>query len=440
MQKISRGVIFFCLLICVHFPGLATGKPLLTVSDAMSAALGQSTQLQAAGVNLQYAKYVKNHSYEAYLPKIEIGGNLSTSGSLIDGQFNGILISGGARLGLGFSLSGDSLTRSKAMSSNLQRAELSFQQAYDDLSSQVMSAYWSVALAESQNRRVKDYRDVVAGYSGKEAVKNGTSRERLEAKWSLAQADERFEHSSYRALQVKSRFGAVTGLVPSEYIFSSLPDIVPLDLPDAEVLCSDFSHGNLNLDVQIKQNELTYYTIREKSYKLDKYVPQVNISAGWGFAGNSRHFAPDYYRNGFSDSWSASVSVNVPLSAYLPGSWNDRSVKQADVDVQNALIRKEQTKASLVQAVDQAVLTVKHLQSLYMIQVGALGTVTSLYLEVSRDFNDGKVSIKDLHDIGTGLLDLENSLDDIRMQHLLACHDLARLLGTDIAGLRKLYI
>ena len=256
----------------------------------------------------------------------------------------------------------------------------------------------------------------------------------------FSQAEQQYEAQKLNLMTAENTkaidmiaFRAATG-IETDFRTEELPETVYLSLPSAEELFNEYSGSSIA--IQTYTNLLNIRKNAESTYKMTQYVPTLTATVNYNYAG------------GFDDSWkysnsshglTGSVSVNIPISSYIPGSSADVNRKDAADETRKAALDLENTKNSYLQGLETMKTTLEQLQNSIKMYERMRDLSKKTYDLAQESFDAGLMSADDLSSARNDYLTAEMNLTDLRVTHLTTSANFADTLGITLEELQEKY-
>ena len=438
------------LMMCM-VPLGADELPTITLDEAIAAAAENNLDLQKAGIALNQAIRKQNSVMTTYMPTFGISGSASTGASFPGSMttdpethlpmertttaFNGINFSAGANAS--FTFSGNMITDAESRALQKETASITYRSEYNSTVLGIISDYWNLAAddldVETQRLALED---AEASYnSAKEMYESGMTTELV-----FSQAEQQYEAQKLNLMTAENTkaidmiaFRAATG-IETDFRTEELPETVYLSLPSAEELFNEYSGSSIA--IQTYTNLLNIRKNAESTYKMTQYVPTLTATVNYNYAG------------GFDDSWkysnsshglTGSVSVNIPISSYIPGSSADVNRKDAADETRKAALDLENTKNSYLQGLETMKTTLEQLQNSIKMYERMRDLSKKTYDLAQESFDAGLMSADDLSSARNDYLTAEMNLTNLRVTHLTTSANFADTLGITLEELQEKY-
>lgn len=424
----------FILLLLAAFQLPASS--VIALDEAVESAMENNTDLATAQVSLQAA--IRNNSLSSsFIPDISIEGGVSLSGMSITDRTAGTL---GTDVSLGISLSLDSsvISETKINAIAEESALLSYIMTAESVEEAVTLAYWNIALIkdsiQSAELALQDAgerlesleRQYEAGIADLMDVRNA-ELDVLNYENSLAGYEARLE-LAYIA------FSQLTGITSRDFETEEIPVLPALSFPDAVTLAALYSSNSTMLKSLEKNVESAQ--AQKDSTRSSLQLPSISISASYDFGPTVPAGSWNDYR---TDRGSVSVGFTIPVSAWIPGSSEDLSVKAAQDEVTKAAISLEEGKNEFLYSLEEALSSYN--QALLSLDIAerTLSIAEETYRLAQERYETGLISLEDVSDAQRDMLDAELQVSQCRIEILTGLYSIAFDTGLDLDDLVTLY-
>lgn len=445
MKILSKILILFALAL----PLGAETLPVVTLDEAIEAASENNISLKQAAISLNQTMRNENNYVKDYLPTFGLSASAGTGVSFPSAttgktEFDGFNLNLGAAISFSYTLSGSKITEAESRSLSKESASLTYESAYDSIETLITSSYWTLATydiaienaAASLADAKKNYDSTVEMYDNglvDELTMSNMELSLYNAQMALTEAE------NNKALALES-FKAATGIT-EDFQTEDLPETVLLSLPAAEELFNKYSEGTTA--IRSARNALSTARNTAKNMTLTQYMPTVTAEVGYTYAGNiaskdSAISQAGNYKTATNDL-TGSVSVNIPLSSYIPGSQADALKKDANDGVQIASLSLQNEQNSLLDSIRTSVITINQQQSSLEMLGSNLKIAEKSYSLAEDAYEAGLISANDLSTSRTAVLTAQNNLLSARLGHLLSSYTLANNLGIKLQELQDTY-
>ncbi len=428
-----RSIILTILLLACTVGLWATEVPTVTLSQAQQSAASHNIGLSIAQLQLEGTMRTQHSLASTYMPSISLSGNLSTGGSIISGTSSGI--NTGASVGVSFTFTGAMITDSATRSLTEQQATLTYQGVFNTLQNTVAAQYWNIAALQNAVQA-----STITANSAREQYQLAQQMydQGQVPQLSVAQAKSSADDAQQTLMQLqdslelaRSNFVDLTGIDDGEFTLEQLPHFMALELPTAQELLS--AYGNSTTTMQQFSNALALAQTASATTVYSNRIPTISVSASYGISGSLTS------SQGVSDSGTVSLSVNVPLSSYIPGTTANLKISDAQDAVTKATYELESGRRTLLQSIQSASIKISQYQRSYAQLCENLQTASYTYTLSQEAYEAGLLSNQELESSRNAVLNTQLSVISTRLDHLLACMGLAEILEIDLAQLQQAY-
>ena len=424
----------FILLLLAAFQLPASS--VITLEEAVESAMENNTDLATAQVSLQTA--IRNNSLSSsFIPDISIEGGVSLSGMSITDRTAGTL---GTDVSLGISLSLDSSVISEAKINAIaeESALLSYIMTAESVEESVTLAYWNIALIKDSIRSAElALQDAGERLKSLESQYEAGSQDLMDVR--NAELDVLNYENSLAGYEARLElayiaFSQLTGITSRDFETEEIPVLPKLNLPDAKTLEALYSSNSTmlkNLEKNIESAQA-----QKDSTKSSLQLPSVSISASYDFGPTVPAGSWNEYR---TDRGSVSVGFTIPVSAWIPGSSEDLSVKEAQDEVTKAAISLEEGKNEFLYSLEEALSSYN--QALLSLDIAerTLSIAEETYRLAQERYEAGLISLEDVSDAQRDMLDAELQVSQCRIEILTSLYSIAFDTGLELDDLVTLY-
>lgn len=441
----------FLVLIALMLPVGAENLPVLTLDDALSAAAENNITLKQAAITANQRIRNANNYIKDYLPTFGLSLSADTgvsfpSTSVEKTTFNGLGMDLSASASFSYTLSGSEITDGTSRRLEKESASLDYENSYSSLEDGITSAYWTLATYDIAIENAKtSLEDMQDSYNSTLDMYNAGVADELtlsnielalnNAEIALAEAE------NNKALALAS-FKALTG-IEEDFQTEPMPETVLLSLPTAEELFAEYAEGTW--EIRNARNTLMSAENSKKEATLNQYMPTVTANVGYTYQGGISSkanaltglAAGQYGTN--ANNLTGSITVNIPLSSYIPGSSVDVLKQTAENNVKLNSLTLQNTQDSLLSTIREDVITIEQQQARFGMLEKSLEIAKRTYELREESYNAGLSSASELADSRTALLEAQNALLSSRLTHLLSSYNLASTLGINLQELQETY-
>ena len=402
---------FLLISFCLAAPVMAADIPEVTLDEALEAAIQNSTDIEAARIQLNQAIRNQNAVMTTFMPDISANAGLSTGAVFpgVDGTaygmtetldstaFSGLTVTAGASAS--FSFTGSMITDKETRNLEKEAASMEYQSAEKALRQTVVEAYWNIAAADiSIENAHLAYEDAVRQYeSAEEMYINGLADELslMQSEMAMRQAELSVKVLEDSKELLVSAFRNITG-IEGEFTVSELPAPVFLSLPEAAELSEEYSASTLS--IRTAENMLAAARNGVETAKFSVYVPVLTASVGYSYSG-SGYSSYKGVQSGYSNTGNGltgSVSLSIPISSMLPGSSGDMAIKDAEDAVKLSAVSLQSAHDNLDETIREKSISIEQNQENLILQEEAVTTAERTYELAEDAYSAGLLSADDL--------------------------------------------
>jgi hypothetical protein len=374
--------------------------------------------------NLTLKQILREGEENPYLPSLSLTGKTTTSASIADSSISTSYSLGG----ISFTLSSsDKYTKDQlALSSTI--GQNTYQKTLNTIESLVTNAYWELASAqvvvkddlitvESQKRYLQEIEEEYEGGLT-------TTLQVNQAKLALYDAQLALQLAQQEVTMATDTLNLLMG-TEGEWETEDLPTIFEVVELSTMLLRIGSTSSAKSLSYAVNQAELDL-----KSEKNSSISPTISFSASTSLSGDIT--TSDI---SFEDSTSVSVSVSVPLDAYLKNSSTQIDLDSKEYDVQIAQAEYDSGLQSLKAQVKTSYATLQQAKA-NLEKLGEHQKLAKEQLElVQLSYEAGQSSFNDLQDSIAEEQSANLSVIKQKLTYTLALYNLSSLLEIETTAL-----
>lgn len=321
----KRSSIHFLFL--SFFLSSADAYTVLTLNTAVDAAVKNSIDLRKSGLDLEAAAYSAERLWAEMFPSISLGGSMSYGTNLFTGedQFSadgfGYSVSAGVRV----SFNAGVPYAMKLTALAYQTQLLSYEDARKQLETQVAKSFYSL-IAEKENISVlESARDLAERQETRSATafRNGLINERVNLQSQLAAETARLALIKAETTYAANLRGFFMVLgIEEDAVLEGEIEIAKFDESAEELILSFLDKRP---DIVSKKQAVERLEITAKRQQYATKAPSFSANIAWSGSGNE-----------FSDRLNGSVSIDIPVEPWIPGTKSYQSLKTAVLDIEKA--------------------------------------------------------------------------------------------------------
>ena len=431
MRKILLVPILLLALLMPVFADI----PTITLSEAIDSAMENNTDMEKARLELQ-SSLRSASNISQYIPDLSLTGSATFNGSIKNQSWsNSGSFSAGISMGLGTSLIGSTAVNNAART----LANLNYAIETSSLEQSVTQSYWNLVGSKKSIESAQS--DLEASERTLESTK--TSYEAgMASSLDLANAELTVLHYQY-ALKLledayiisQEAFRTLTG-IEGDFDVTDFPEIVYLSLPTAEELYKEYGESTnsikmLNASVSSSEAALTLQ-------QVSNLYPSVSLALNYNVGGDAYYNNP-MGKDGFNDTASATVTVSVPISSYIPGSSANNNLKNAKDSVAISKIELNAGRKELLSSIRSLLTTIEQNRSNIEICSKLSDTAEKTYELALESYNAGLISSSELQSKMDSLSSAQLDLISAKSEYIQNVYSLAFMLNIDYESLVTLY-
>ena len=417
-------IVFLCAgLLCPPLP-LNASTLTLSLKDVLEMGIENSLDLQKNLIDLAGAEYSANRLWSEVFPTISgsLGAsyeNRLLSGDGFDPNADGGRISAGLAINLTLNAGIPYAMRNIRLA--YQTRLLNYEDARNQLEIQLTKNFYSliadnenlVVLADMLNLEQLQYE------RNRVAFNNGLIGELALMQSMLGMENALFNLSAARSAYAtrKGEFLARLGISQDmDAVIEGKIEIVKVEA-DAEQLIREYLPRRP--DIVSRRQEIDRLENAEKQTSLSARAPSLSLSAQW----RSSNFDP------FTDSLSASATVNIPIDPWIPGTGRNQSIRSARLAIDKARL-------DLQSAEDAAAIQIRSLaanlrNSWDSIEIArlSLGVAERGHELTEQGFRNGTVNFLTLEDARNNLTNARQRLLQSELSYLNMILDISAALN-----------
>ena len=431
MRKILLVPILLLALLMPVFADIST----ITLSEAIESAMENNTDMEKARLELQ-SSLRSASNISQYIPDLSLTGSATLAGSIIDKSWSGQAgFDVGITMGLGTSLIGSTAVNNATRT----LANLNYAIETSSLEQSVTKSYWNLVGSKKSIESAQS--DLEASERTLESTK-ASYEAGMASSLDLANAELTVLRYQY-ALKLledayiisQEAFRTLTG-IEGDFDVTDFPEIVYLSLPSAEELYKEYGESTnsikmLNASVSSSEAALT-------RQQVSNLYPSVSLALNYNVGGDAYYNNP-MGKDGFNDTASATVTVSVPISSYIPGSSANNSLKNAKDSVAISKIELNAGRKELLSSIRSLLTTIEQNRSNIEICSKLSDTAEKTYELALESYNAGLISSSELQSKMDSLSSAQLDLISAKSEYIQNVYSLAFMLNIDYESLVTLY-
>ena len=424
-QLLALTLIFFPLYV---FAG--AGTITLTLEEAVARALEQSLHLQRSAIDLAQTEYSASRLWSEIFPSFSLNAGLTF--------FSGTNLVTSPPFNRGdptytFSL-GASLSLNPSISSSMRRIELayrsqllSYENARKQLEIQVIKRYLGLANMQAGISHLEETLKVAVHRLNNDRIAraSGLLNELAWLNSQLSVETARFNLSTAQAAYQNAlgEFLSILGLEGvTDIEFLETIEVVRVHYDPEQLI---LEHLPRRPDIISQRQNIERLELTRNITTSNLRSPTLNLSANWGAAGNRNFNDP------FADRVSGSVTLNIPVDSWIPGTRQNQSLRAAGAEVEKALLDLQNTK---IQAKTQIRSLITNLENTWRsLEIAKLRVdIAERTVEATEiGFRNGTAGFQELEDRRNDLSDARQRLLQGELSYQTMFLDLAAALNVD---------
>lgn len=430
-----RKILLVPILILALLMPVFADIPTITLSEAIDSAMENNTDMEKARLELQ-SSLRSASNISQYIPDLSLTGSATLAGSIIDKSWSGQAgFDVGITMGLGTSLIGSTAVNNATRT----LANLNYAIETSSLEQSVTKSYWNLVGSKKSIESAQS--DLEASERTLESTK-ASYEAGMASSLDLANAELTVLRYQY-ALKLledayiisQEAFRTLTG-IEGDFDVTDFPEIVYLSLPSAEELYKEYGESTnsikmLNASVSFSEAALT-------RQQVSNLYPSVSLALNYNVGGDAYYNNP-MGKDGFNDTASATVTVSVPISSYIPGSSANNSLKNAKDSVAISKIELNAGRKELLSSIRSLLTTIEQNRSNIEICGKLSDTAEKTYELALESYNAGLISSSELQSKMDSLSSAQLDLISAKSEYIQNVYSLAFMLNIDYESLVTLY-
>ncbi|MDR0511922.1 MAG: TolC family protein [Treponema sp.] len=435
MSRVRFLVIAFFIFPLLPFTAIA--EPVtLTMEDAVRHALDQSIHLRRGAIDLRLAEYSASRLWSEIFPSFSLNSSLTflpatplfTGGGF---NYNADALSYSFNLGLSLSLN-------PSLRASMNRIELAFRQqllTYEDARNQleirVVKDFLRLVTMQENISHMEENLQITTQTMENHRVawETGHLNQLTWLNSQLSVQNALYELNTARGAYQNAlwEFLALLGMdSDSDITLSGTVDIVPIRYdPEALIL----QYLPRRPDIVGQRHAIEMMELGRTVTTLSNRSPTLNFSTGWlggSPPGNNRGLGAQFY-----DRITGSVTLNIPIDAWIPGTRQSQSIRAASAEVEKALLDLQHIQTSAKTEIRMIVSTLHNMWESLEIARLRVDIAERTLQAADEAFRNGAISFQEFEDRRRDLSDVRQRLllGELNYQNLLL--DLAAALNVE---------
>ena len=426
-----------CALALIASPPLpsqeSAGAPVLTLERALELALENSIDLQRRLIDLRNAEYAANHLWAEFFPGISASLGLNYGSELFTGEgFQGSTenLNYSATLGL-------SLQLNSALSPAMRIATLAWQTSVSEyenarrlLAIEISGTFYSL-IAEKEKLSLLEGTRALADLQlekNRTGFRNGLVKEldyiQSQLSAETARLDMRKAEASYA--DNLGKFLALLGLEQTADLSLEGEIRIARFEADSEALIRERLPSRP--DMKSRRQEIERLILLERQRAGSGRTPSLSLGAQWQ-GGSSA--AGGGAGGDFSDRLSGSLTLNIPLDGWIPGTKTDQSIRAANADIEKARLSLREAENEAIQSIRSLATGLGNSWGSIEIAQLSMQLAERTYELAEQGFRNGTVEFLALEDSRNKMTEARQRLLDDRLAYKKMLLELSSALNID---------
>ena len=426
-----------CALTLIASPPLpsqeSAGAPVLTLERAVELALENSIDLQRRLIDLRSAEYAANHLWAEFFPGISASLGLNYGSELFTGEgFQGSTenLNYSATLGL-------SLQLNSALSPAMRIAALAWQTSVSEhenarrlLAIEISGTFYSL-IAEKEKLSLLEGTRALADLQlekNRTGFRNGLVKEldyiQSQLSAETARLDMRKAEASYA--DNLGKFLALLGLEQTADLSLEGEIRIARFEADSEALIRERLPSRP--DMKSRRQEIERLILLERQRAGSGRTPSLSLGAQWQ-GGSSA--AGGGAGGDFSDRLSGSLTLNIPLDGWIPGTKTDQSIRAANADIEKARLSLREAENEAIQSIRSLATGLGNSWGSIEIAQLSMQLAERTYELAEQGFRNGTVEFLALEDSRNKMTGARQRLLDDRLAYKKMLLELSSALNID---------
>ena len=408
----------------------------LGVEDAVQRALEQSINLQKSEIDLALSEYAASNLWSEIFPSFSLSAGMTflPNTPLFTGDgfnYNSDSLSYNVSLGLSVSLN-------LSLRSSMERIELayrsqllSYESARRQLEIQVIKDYFRMVTRHEYLSMMQENLDQVRQRMELDRIarQNGLLSELawLNTQLSTETARQNLNDALNVYQNSLEEFLALLGMdAGSDILFQGNVEIVPVSF-DPERLINQ--HLPRRPDIIRQRQTIERLELTHNINTLNARTPSLSLSTTW------RGGTPTPNNQGlggaFSDSISGSISLNIPVDSWIPGTRQNQNLRASNAEVEKANLDLQNMETAARTQIRSLVSNLNNIRAGLEIARMRVEIAQRTVDATQEGFRNGTVAYRELEDRRRDLTDARHRLLEGEFSYMSLLLDLAAALNVD---------
>jgi len=412
-----------------------TAEKELSLDEAVSHALEYNLNLRKMRIDLETSGYAESKSWSEVFPTISATARAGIDTPLFTGggfEINDKTLTYSAALGISLGLNAGIPYAIKNTHLVHQENLLRYEEACTQLSVQITKKYYSLAAEKNNLVFLEEVLALAQRQYERSQIsfRNGLVRELSVIQSRLAYENARYSLSAANITYSNSmaEFLAMLGMPQDEKI-KLLDEIIILKVSaDAETLIRDYL--SVRPDIARNIQEIERLENASKQLSLQNKAPSLDLSMSWN---------PSLKFNPFSERFSASANLRIPIDPWIPGTSKSQAVDRSKDSIEKAkldLESAETTAKTLIRTL--TALLQNSWDSILIARLGYEAAQLS-YSLTEQGFNNGIIESLVLDDARNNMTSARQRLYQSELAYFNMILDLSAAINMDWKNLVKVF-
>ncbi|MDR3123440.1 MAG: TolC family protein, partial [Treponema sp.] len=396
----------------------SSGALVLTLERAVELALDNSIDLQRRLIDLRGAEYAAKHLWAELFPGVSAGLGMSYGSELFAGEgFQGSTknLNYTANLGL-------SLQLNSSLSPAMRIAALAYQTSLSDyentrrlLAIEISGTFYSL-IAEREKLSLLEGTRALADLQlekNRAAFRNGLVKELdyIQSQLSVETARLNLRKAEAAYGDNLGKFLVLLGLEPAADLTLEGELRITWFEADSEALIRQYLPSRP--DIISRRQEIERLVLVERQRGSGR-VPSLSLGAQWQ-GGSST--AGGGVTGDFSDRVSGSLTVNIPLDGWIPGTKTSQSIRTANADIEKARLSLRATENQAMHSIRSLVTNLRNSWGSIELAELSMRLAERSYELAEEGFRNGAVEFLVLEDNRNNMTEARQRLLDDRLAY-----------------------
>ena len=441
----SRIRFFVFLTFAVFVFPVHAGTYTLTLEEAIERALDQSLNLRKSAIDLAQTEYSAKRLWSEIFPSFSLSAGLNFLPPTVLFTGSGFHYRDEA-LGYSFNF-GISLSLNPALVPSMKRLELayrsqllSYENAHRQLEIQVIKNFLSLIAMKENISHMEKYLEFAEQILANDRIAraNGHLSELAWLNSQLSAETARYNLSNARGAYQNAlgEFLAVLGMeAGNEIIFQGVFEIAQV-LSDPEQLILEYLPRRP--DILSQRQTIERLELSKNITSLSSRAPTLELSTQWR-GGTPSSGQQNGFGDPFTDSVSGSLSLRIPIDAWIPGTKQSQTVRAANVEIEKARLDLQNTETLAKTQIRSLVSNLRNTWENLAIARMRVDIARRTVDASGEGFRGGTVEFRDFEDTRNKLSDAQQQLLMGELSYKSLLLDLAAALNIEWKMLAGLY-